>query len=155
MPTKSFRWAGYLLGFGLGGFFDGILLHQVLQWHHLLSGLEGSVFRDLRVQVLADGLFHAVMYVIAAIGLWLLCRTRGELADAGADRVLLATALLGFGAWHVIDAILSHWILQIHRIRMDATNPLVWDLIWFFAFGVAFLAAGWLLQRDRGAAGQP
>jgi uncharacterized membrane protein len=29
--------AGLLFGLGLGGFFDGILLHQVLQWHHMLS----------------------------------------------------------------------------------------------------------------------
>jgi uncharacterized membrane protein len=28
-----------MLGFAFGGFFDGILLHQVLQWHHLLSGI--------------------------------------------------------------------------------------------------------------------
>lgn len=35
--AAGFPWAGYLLGFALGGFFDGILLHQVLQWHHLLD----------------------------------------------------------------------------------------------------------------------
>lgn len=34
--TPWFRW-GAALGFALGGFFDGILLHQILQWHHLLS----------------------------------------------------------------------------------------------------------------------
>ncbi|WP_272547883.1 DUF2243 domain-containing protein [Acidovorax sp. NCPPB 3576] len=28
-------WPGYLLGFSLGVFFDGIVLHQILQWHHL------------------------------------------------------------------------------------------------------------------------
>lgn len=26
--------AGILFGLGLGGFFDGIVLHQILQWHH-------------------------------------------------------------------------------------------------------------------------
>ena len=26
--------AGFFLGLGLGGFFDGIVLHQILQWHH-------------------------------------------------------------------------------------------------------------------------
>ncbi len=25
-----------ILGLGLGGFFDGIVLHQILQWHHLI-----------------------------------------------------------------------------------------------------------------------
>src|SRR5690606_18965301 len=34
------RW-GTVLGFALGGFFDGILLHQILQWHHLLSLVPG------------------------------------------------------------------------------------------------------------------
>ncbi|WP_267594617.1 DUF2243 domain-containing protein [Carbonactinospora thermoautotrophica] len=28
---------GLLIGFGLGGFVDGILLDQILQWHHMLS----------------------------------------------------------------------------------------------------------------------
>ena len=29
--------AGILFGLGLGGFFDGIVLHQMLQWHHMLT----------------------------------------------------------------------------------------------------------------------
>jgi uncharacterized membrane protein len=38
--TRSFPIAsGILFGLGLGGFFDGIVLHQVLQWHHMLSML--------------------------------------------------------------------------------------------------------------------
>ena len=148
--TGGFGWAGYLLGFALGGFFDGILLHQILQWHHLLSAVEGAAFRDLRVQVLADGLFHAAMYVVGAAGLWLLWRARLEFAAPGADRLLFANALIGFGAWHVADGILSHWVLGIHRIRMAAENVLLWDLIWFVAFGVLFIAAGWLLRRGAG-----
>jgi uncharacterized membrane protein len=151
--SKTFRWSGYLLGFAISGFFDGILLHQVLQWHHLLSGLEGEAFRDLRVQILADGLFHVKMYVIAIVGLALLWRARREFAAPPASRLLLANALIGFGVWHVVDAILSHWLLGIHRIRMEAENVLLWDLIWFFVFGVAFIAAGWFVRRNTGPGG--
>ncbi|QXE24247.1 hypothetical protein B6N60_02951 [Richelia sinica FACHB-800] len=32
--------AGVFLGLGLGGFVDGILLHQILQWHHMISNLQ-------------------------------------------------------------------------------------------------------------------
>jgi uncharacterized membrane protein len=28
---------GLVLGVGLAGFLDGIILHQILQWHHMLS----------------------------------------------------------------------------------------------------------------------
>ena len=68
-----------IIGVGLSGFFDGILLHQVLQWHHLLSLVPGEPFRDIGTQILADGLFHVLMYLVTAVGLWLLWRRRGLL----------------------------------------------------------------------------
>ncbi len=155
-PTRStsFRWAGYLLGFSMGGFFDGILLHQLLQWHHLLSALP----LDTPAQIFADGVLHAVMYVVLTAGLLMLWRRREEFAQPGADRRLLGTFLIGFGAWHVIDAVLVHWILGLHRIRMDTENLLFWDLLWFFAFGIVFIAAGWWLVRrtnDGGRSSRP
>ncbi|AWK87337.1 DUF2243 domain-containing protein [Azospirillum thermophilum] len=146
-------WAGGWLGFALGGFFDGILLHQILQWHHLLSALEGPRFADLRVQVLADGLFHALMYVIALAGLWLLWRSRATLAAQGAGRAVTAGALLGFGLWHVVDAVLSHWLLGIHRVRMDSEVPLLWDLLWVAVFGVGAMALGLWVGRRGGSGG--
>ena len=40
-PAQAVRRPATLaLGFALGGFFDGIVLHQVLQWHHLLSAVD-------------------------------------------------------------------------------------------------------------------
>ncbi|MPT21635.1 MAG: DUF2243 domain-containing protein, partial [Starkeya sp.] len=83
------RW-GAVLGFALGGFFDGILLHQILQWHHLLSLVPGM--DDLRLQVLWDGYFHALMYGLAAlalVGLW-----RAHRRGARAAVTTLAAALL-------------------------------------------------------------
>lgn len=151
--TRNINWAGFLLGFALGGFFDGILLHQILQWHHLLSGLQGERFVDIRVQILADGGFHALMYVLAIVGLWLLWKTRRQCTEPGAGRALLAMAMIGFGVWHVADSIISHWLMGIHRIRMDSSNPLMWDLIWLFAFGVVPLLVGlWLKRKPSGGA---
>lgn len=85
---RTLRRAGFLLGFSLGGFFDGILLHQVLQWHHLLSNVQAAALRDVRAQMLADGLFHVLMYFIAAWALWLLWKARADYAAPGADRAL-------------------------------------------------------------------
>ena len=61
-----------LLGIGLGGFVDGIVLHQILQWHHMLTS-EGSYPPDtvagLETNTLWDGLFHASTWVAVTIGL--------------------------------------------------------------------------------------
>lgn len=153
--ARRLSWAGYLLGFGLGGFFDGILLHQVLQWHHLLISVKGPVFQNIETQILADGLFHVLMYIIAMVGLWLLWRSRKEYAESGADRHLLGSAFIGFGVWHILDSILSHWILGIHRIRVDSENVLFWDLLWFFVFGIVFVVIGWIVRKRTSTGGGP
>ncbi|CAO3356926.1 DUF2243 domain-containing protein [Azospirillum melinis] len=145
-PGRTLLLGGFSLGFALGGFFDGILLHQILQWHHLLSGLASPPYADITVQILADGLFHALMYLVAAIGLWLLWRGHTGSVTVGGRR-LMGWTLLGFGIWHILDGLVSHWLLGLHRIRMDVENKLFWDLLWFFVFGVAVMLAGWLLTR--------
>lgn len=145
-PIGKLNWAGYLLGFALGGFFDGILLHQILQWHHLLSGVPGETFRDIRVQIVADGVFHLLMYIIALIGLVMLWQSRASLTRSNEDRVLVGNALIGFGVWHIMDALLFHWTLGLHHIRMDSENWLLWDILWVVVFGVAFVVSGWRLR---------
>jgi len=142
---RCVRRGAIALGVALGGFFDGILLHQILQWHHLLSGVTVGPLGDLRWQVLADGLFHALMYVIGAVGLVWLYRARTALGAPGASARLGQGLLFGFGGWHVTDAVVSHWVTGLHRVRMDVEHPLVWDLAWFAVFGLLpiLLALRW------------
>ena len=68
--------AGILFGLGLGGFFDGIVLHQLLQWHHMLTsaGYPADSVRNLEINTLWDGIFHASTYVFVALGLAILWR---------------------------------------------------------------------------------
>ncbi len=153
LPRKLIL-AGMALGFGLGGFFDGILLHKVLQWHHLLSGVEDARL-DIRTLLVTDGLFHILMYIITCCGLWMLWRARRDVSWLVPDRTMVAFAAAGFGIWHVIDSVLSHWILGIHRVRMDVDNPLFWDLLWFAAFGAGPLILAAFLLRSSPTSGTP
>jgi uncharacterized membrane protein len=143
VADKKLRWAGIWLGFAMGGFFDGILLHQILQWHHLLSAIQTGALASLRTQVTIDGWFHALMYVIAALGLWNLYRYRSRTGIAPDFSVIWPRFWMGFGVWHIIDAVFSHWITGIHRIKMDSSMPLAWDLAWVLVFGVLPLVWGW------------
>lgn len=129
--------AGWLLlGFALGGFLDGIVLHQILQWHHLLSGVANPEGSDLRFQIMADGLFHLFMYVLAVAGTVLLVAARAAGARPGTTTEILRLAFTGFGVWHLVDAVVFHWLLGLHRIKMNSDVPLAWDIAWLAIFGI-------------------
>jgi uncharacterized membrane protein len=124
----------------------------VLQWHHLFSLVPGEIWRDIRMQILMDGLFHVAHYLIALAGLWLLWRNRpgvvrGAASNANLGLGLLGAALLGFGVWQVVDVVGFHWVLGIHRIRVGVPNPLTYDIGWLVAFGATALLAGFVVLR--------
>ena len=77
LPVPPPKAASLLYGIGLGGFIDGIVLHQILQWHHMLTS-EGShpatTVAGLEANTLADGLFHAAAWLAVLGGVWALWR---------------------------------------------------------------------------------
>ena len=139
-----------LLGIGLGGFIDGIVLHQILQWHHLLTdqGCPAGTVAGLEDNTLADGIFHAATWfavlggTVGALRAWQL----GELAPPW--RRHLGGLLLGWGGFNLVEGLIDHHILGIHHVRDDLGAPLSWDL-GFLAFGVLLMVVGWMLTRVR------
>jgi uncharacterized membrane protein len=139
-----------LFGIGLGGFFDGIVLHQILQWHHMLSS-EGSHPMDtvagLETNTLADGLFHAVTWVAVAIGLWMLWKAGSGSSGRWSGKLLIGLLLMGWGAFNLVEGTIDHHILTIHHVREDTSNKAAWDIA-FTLWGAAMLIGGWLLARQ-------
>ncbi len=146
------RTPGLLLGIGLGGFVDGIVLHQILQWHHMLTSTTANpmdTVAGLEANTLADGVFHAATWIFVAVGSWLAWdawRT-GRLAPSW--RAQLGLLLLGWGAFNVVEGLIDHELLGIHHVRDDLGGPIGWDL-GFLVFGCALVAAGGWMSRAGG-----
>ena len=140
--------AGILLGLGIGGFFDGIVLHQILQWHHMVSDVARypvTTVAGLEANTLGDGLFHAATYLFTLAGLALLWRaTRGgQIPVSG--RAFVGLLLIGWGLFNLVEGVIDHHLLGIHHVRPGA-NELLWDLA-FLAWGALMVAAGQVLRR--------
>jgi uncharacterized membrane protein len=152
------RTPGLLLGLGMGGFVDGIVLHQILQWHQMLSETDeygGRNVEDLEINVMADGFFHAATWVLVALGLATLWRVARTGAIRRTWRSLLGWMLVGWGVFNLVEGLINHHLLQIHRVRPDSANPLAWD-VGFLVFGALLVAGGWTLQRhDQRRADRP
>jgi uncharacterized membrane protein len=132
--------AAALLGMGLGGFVDGILFHQILQWHHMLSGpLPPLDVIAIKVNMFWDGLFHAFTWAMTVAGLLLLWHA--ERRSVRRPTPLFAGGLLlGWGAFDLIEGLIDHQILGLHHVH-PGHDQLAWDM-GFLAVGVALIAAG-------------
>ncbi|HEY7596069.1 MAG TPA: DUF2243 domain-containing protein [Actinophytocola sp.] len=145
-----------VLGVGLGGFVDGILLHQLLQWHHMLSN-SGSdniglptyspdTMPGLRMNTAWDGVFHAFTWLAVLIGLGLLySRVTTARGRMWRSRVLWGWVLVGWGLFNLVEGVVDHHLLGIHHVRAGP-GQLWWDL-GFLVLGVVLIAVGWSLQR--------
>lgn len=146
----------FLLGVGLGGFVDGIPLHQVFQWHHMLTGTgdhPATTVVGLEANTLADGLFHVATWVAVAVGSWLLYRAWRAGRISAAPRAQIGTMLAGWGVFNLAEGLVNHQLLGIHHVRDDLGGPLGWDLA-FLAFGALLIAVG-LALRASAASGPP
>jgi uncharacterized membrane protein len=148
---------GVILGTGLGGFVDGILLHQILQWHHMLTSADtaninigsypATTVHGLQMNTLWDGLFHTVTWLAVLIGLGLLySRVTSSRGRVWASRTLWGWMLVGWGLFNLVEGIIDHHILAIHHVISGEYQTLA-DIL-FLIFGALLVLGGWLLQRS-------
>jgi uncharacterized membrane protein len=148
-------WAGILLGLGFGGFFDGIVFHQLLQWHHMLTsaGYPPDSVANLQVNTLADGAFHAATYVFTAAGLFVLWRALRGPRGRVTGWYLIGAMIMGWGIFNLVEGLVNHHLLGIHHVREDVPTEqwLLWDL-GFLLWGLLMVAGGWWLTKRNGRA---
>jgi uncharacterized membrane protein len=133
--------AGVVLGIGMGGFVDGIVFHQILQLHEMLSAwVPKRTLVDVEVNMFWDGLFHACTWATTAAGIALLFRAGARRDVAWSGRVFVGALAIGWGAFNVVEGVVDHVLLQVHHV-VERLGLSVWDAV-FVASGVALLAAG-------------
>lgn len=140
--------AGIVLGLGLGGFFDGIVFHQVLQWHHMLtSHPDPGIAGDLELNTVADGMFHAATYLLTIAGIGLLWQARRALGRPRSGRTFFGSVVLGWGVFNVVEGLVNHQLLGIHHVWPAGPGPVIlWDAA-FLAWGLLFVGIGYRLAQ--------
>lgn len=156
MDTRRHRGAliaaGTVLGVGLGGFADGIVLHQLLQWHNMFSSRVPPVdLVAMKYNMVWDGLFHAFTWIVSVLGLALLWRA-GQKPDVPWSTGTFAGSLsFGWGLFNLVEGLIDHQLLGLHHVH-PGENQLAWDL-GFLVSGALLMAGGWVLIRSgRGPA---
>jgi uncharacterized membrane protein len=143
--------AALCLGAGVAAAFDGIVLHQILGWHHMISNVEPLVTpTGVATNLLLDGLFNLFAVGLVGIGFLLFWRAVARRQALPPRRRFVGLLLLGFGLFNLVEGVINHHLLQIHHVR-EVANPLPWDLGFLALAGLLPLVVGWLLvNRTQG-----
>lgn len=148
MRTNRLFCAGLVLGLGFGGFFDGIVLHQILGWHHLIcrtDTCQPTSIASLQQQNQEDGCFHLVVWMVSLLGTALLFRARTERGDA---RSLTGAMLAGWGGFNVVEGLVDHQLLGVHHVLPGSPHELLYDLLFLGSGLMLGGISAWIHRRE-------
>ena len=140
-----------VLGTGLGGFFDGIVLHQILGWHHLIcttTTCQATTVQHLKIQNAQDGVFHLGLWIITITGIVLLFRAMCRQAQPAPGNQLAGAILIGWGGFNFVEGILDHQILGIHHVLPGHSYQLCFDMLFLLSGVVLVLAGAFLASKS-------
>jgi len=152
--------AGTMLGIGMGGFVDGILFHQLLQFHNMLSAklpVRNVPVRELainlEINMFWDGMFHAFTWIMTVVGIAMLWRAVRRDDVVLSTRTLVGGLSLGWGLFNLVEGVIDHHLLHLHHV-VEVPGHLPYDVA-FLASGAVLIGLGVGLVRggERGGRG--
>lgn len=147
MRYAQARYAAVLFGIGLGGFLDGIVLHQIAHWHQMLSAVVPPESVDaMKRNMVADGWFHMATWLITFAALLLLLRAAAQTGPWPATRTFLGYMLIGWGGFNLAEGVVNHHVLELHHVRDLPAHVPAYDWLFLLIGGVGLILAGLALR---------
>jgi uncharacterized membrane protein len=123
-------------------------LHQILEWHNMGSSvLPPTTMEAMRRNMVWDGEFHAAVWAITLLGIFLLLHDARHGVPLPSARAFAGQLLLGWGAFNVVEGLVDHHVLNLHHVRDLPTHVPRYDWLFLAVAGVGFALLGWTLAR--------
>jgi uncharacterized membrane protein len=146
---KTATAAAVLSGVGLGGFVDGIVLHQILQWHNMVSNwYPPTTMETMSLNMTWDGIFHALVWLFTFTGLLMLWSAAYNRRPIPTLTKFIGAMILGWGLFNLIEGLVDHQLLAVHYVR-QISNYTVYNLTFLAIGGIALILIGWLMMRTQ------
>jgi uncharacterized membrane protein len=141
--------ASIILGIGLGGFIDGIVLHQIMQWHEMLSNkIPANEYVGKSINMFWDGIFHLFCFLIVLTGIVLLWKLLSRKDVDHSGKLLAGGLLLGWGLFNIVEGIIDHQILKLHNVIEYAANHNIGNFT-FLGASIVMILAGYLMVKVK------
>jgi uncharacterized membrane protein len=140
--------ASTTLGIGLGGFIDGTIFHQILQWHEMLSNrIPPLTLINKSINMFWDGVFHLLCLIVTIVGVLLLTALFFRKDVIVTWKAFIGGLFFGWGLFNVMEGIADHHLLNLHNVR-ELTDDIAYYNYAFLVISVLILLIGAQLIRS-------
>ncbi|MBS4172258.1 DUF2243 domain-containing protein [Bacillus sp. FJAT-49736] len=133
MKNRTFIGA-FIFGMGIIGMLDGILLHQIFQFHSVY------MYTNRFNQIVSDGIFHLFVTIIVFVGGYLLWSSEREKLT-NPNLTFWSGFLFGSGIFNLVEGIVDHHVLGIHHVYYYTDRVLFYDLL-YDGFSLILIVVG-------------
>lgn len=138
-----------ILGIGIGGFIDGIFMHQILQWHGMFTNkLPADTVIGKSVNMFWDGIFHLLTLTAVIIGVVSLTRLLRMHNINCSPKLVWGGFFAGWGLFNLVEGLIHHHILEFHNVREFSKHQDLWNY-GFLLSGLLFMAVGFHIIFHR------
>jgi len=138
-----------ILGIGIGGFIDGIFMHQILQWHGMFTNkLTADTVAGKSVNMFWDGIFHLLTLITVIIGVISLTRLLRMKNINTSPKLVWGGFFAGWGLFNLVEGLLHHHILKFHNVHEFSQNPDLWNYA-FLLSSLIFMVVGFYIIFHR------
>lgn len=134
-------WSGILFGLGAVAFFDEVVFHQLLHWHHFYDKSTTSI------GLVSDGLFHAFSWFATVIALFIVADLRRR--NVWNKKRWFGAEILGAGVFQLYDGIIQHKFMKIHQIRY-VVEVIYYDIVWNVVAVIMIMIGLFVLKKNPG-----
>jgi len=139
-----------VLGIGIGGFLDGILFHQILQWHGMLTNkIPATNLIDKSVNMVWDGVFHLFTLCIVMTGIILLWKLykRNDVNTSG--NLLSGGIIAGWGLFNIVEGIINHHLIKLHNVREATIDPDIWNYGFLLSSLIILVVGLYIIKKHK------
>ena len=100
----------------------------------------------MKYNMVWDGVFHALTWILCAVGVALLFRAGRRPDVVWSGRLLFGSMLGGWGLFNLVEGLIDHQLLGIHHVH-PGDGQLAWDLGFVTLGGIGLMLLGFAIAR--------
>jgi uncharacterized membrane protein len=125
------------------------VLHQILQWHEMISNrLSPTTYTNKSINMFWDGIFEAITWIFTMAGIIMMWVSMKRKDLNLSNNLFVGGVISGWGVFNLLDSVFNHYLFRFHNVREFSPDKDAWNL-GFLIVSIVVILLGWLIMKSK------